>query len=127
MDTSIHFPIFIAASLAVFWLVLRVALRRREAPSPRVRAIVSAIVVVGGMVFAKVGANLGLSWGIYYGVPAGLTLLLPPLAFGMSFIEVAEYLVLAWCSSPAMHIAFSFLLGWHEYLPFFRVPAFWEL
>mgnify|MGYP000004541920 CR=1 FL=1 len=89
--------------------------------------VVSAVVVVGGMIFAKVGANVGVGWPVYYGVPAALTLALPPLAFEMALVEAGEYLLLAWCSSPLIHVAFSFLLGWHEYMPFLHVPAFWEL
>src|SRR5690242_316861 len=111
MDTALHFPVFVAVSLVAFWLVLGLALRRRTtAPSREKRLLVAAVVVVGGMVFAKVGANFGLSWPVYYGVPAGLTMLLPPLTFAMSLVEVAEYLAMAWCSSPAIHIAFSFVL-----------------
>ena len=41
--------------------------------------------------------------------------------------EALEYLVLAFLSSPVIHVVFSFLLGWKDYMPFIDVPALWEL
>jgi hypothetical protein len=79
------------------------------------------------MVFAKFGHNAGLPWWIYYTVPALATLVLPPATFRFSGKELAQYLVLAFLSSPAIHVAFSFLLGWHEYMPFIAVPEWREL
>jgi peptidoglycan/LPS O-acetylase OafA/YrhL len=128
MPTAYHFPIFIAVSLAAFYLVLRFALRRRPNPPPAASVLgIASVVVVGGMIFAKYGANHGWHWAIYYGVPAALTLLLPPLAFRMRTREAVEYLILAWCTSPLIHVLFAFFLGWKEYLPFIHVPAMWEL
>ena len=128
MPTIYHFPIFIAVSLAAFYLVLRCALRRRASAPARTGVLgIVSIVVVGGMIFAKYGANHDWHWAIYYGVPAALTLLLPPLAFRMRTRELVEYLILAWCTSPLIHVLFSFFLGWKEYLPFIAVPAIWEL
>ncbi len=79
------------------------------------------------MVFAKFGNNAGFPWWIYYTVPALATLLLPPLAFRFAGKELGQYLVLAFLSSPAIHVTFSFLLGWHEYMPFIPVPSLHEL
>jgi uncharacterized protein (DUF983 family) len=90
-------------------------------------AVIAAIVVVGGMLFAKFGQNAGWPWWVYYTVPAAVTLLLPPLALRLSASELWQYLVLAFLSSPAIHVAFSFFLGWHEYMPFLKVPSIHEL
>ena len=38
-----------------------------------------------------------------------------------------RYLALAFLSSPVIHVAFSLLLGWHEYMPFIPVPSIREL
>jgi ABC-type Fe3+-siderophore transport system permease subunit len=122
----LHFAVFVAVSLAVFVALLAGVLRRRAARPPlRTIGAVSFVVVVVGMVFAKVGANAGLPVAVYYGVPALTTLLLPPLAFRMRAGEATGYLVLAFTSSPAIHVAFSLLLGWNEYLPFWPIAPLW--
>jgi len=124
MDSvALRFWVFVLVSLVAFVAILRFVTRHRAQPL-RIAAVVgvAAIVVVGGMVFAKYGNNAGLPWWIYYTVPALATLLLPPVAFKFSRRELAWYLVLAFLSSPAIHVAFSFVLGWHEYMPFLPVP-----
>jgi hypothetical protein len=120
---ALRFPILIAVSLLVFIAILRFIFRKRaERPPYYSIAIVSAVVVIGGMLFAKITQNAYWPWWIYYTVPAGVTLLLPPLAFRLSWSELWQYLVLAFLSAPAIHVAFSFFLDWHEYMPFLKVP-----
>ena len=121
-------PIFIVVSLVVFVIILRFVVRRRTSqPSSLAVLSIAAVVVVGGMLFAKLGQNAGWPWWIYYTVPAFVTLVLPPMAFGYSRLELWQYLVLAFLSSPAIHIAFSLLLDWHDYMPFISVPSLQEL
>ena len=121
---ALRFWIFVLVSLVAFVAILRFVTRRRAVrPGNLAVCIVAAIVVVGGMVFAKYGHNAGLPWWIYYTVPALATLLLPPATFKFAGKELAQYLVLAFLSSPAIHVAFSFLLDWHEYMPFIPVPS----
>jgi len=125
---SVRFSIFILVSLVAFVAILRFVMRHRvERPRMGTVATVAGIVVVGGMVFAKFGNNAGLPWWIYYTVPALATLVLPPVVFGFSGKEAVRYLVLAFLSSPVIHVAFSLLLGWHEYMPFIPVPSIREL
>lgn len=128
MSPAWRFAFFVLASAAVFIALLRFTLRRRASapPWPQVLAL-TAVVVIGGMVFAKYGHNLGLPWWIYYTVPALLTLVLPPWVFRMRTSELLPYLGLAFLSSPCIHIAFSLLLGWKEYMPFIPVPSLAEL
>ncbi|MCJ0826363.1 hypothetical protein MQC88_10440, partial [Luteimonas sp. 50] len=123
-----RFWIFVAVSLIVFVGLLRFVTRHRELrPSAGAVAAVAAVVVVGGMVFAKYGNNLGLPWWVYYTVPALATLMVPPVAFALRGKELAQYLVLAFLSSPVIHVAFSLFLGWHEYMPFIPVPSLKQL
>ena len=123
-----RFPILIVVSLIVFVMILRFTVRKRpRQPSSSSVLVVSAIVVVGGMIFAKATQNAGWPWWIYYTVPALVTLLLPPFTFRFSTQELWRYLVLAFFSAPAIHIVFSFFLGWHDYMPFIRVPSLQEL
>ena len=124
MSTGWHFPIFIVVSFVAFVAVLRLALHKRPDPPARTTLLwVAAVVVVGGMLFAKAGAGLGLPVAIYYGVPALLTWLLPPIAFSMRGREIAIYLPLALLMAPIIHVLFSLFLGWHEYMPFLPVPS----
>ncbi len=119
-----RFTIFVLVSLLVFVGILRfVTRKRRTNPAILHVALIAAIVVVGGMVFAKFGATAGWPWWIYYTVPALTTLLLPPIAFRLSSGELWQYLVLAFLSSPTIHVIFSLFLGWHEYMPFIPVPS----
>ena len=52
-----------------------------------------------------------------------MTLALPPVAFRLTGRELWQYLVLAFLSSPVIHVLFSFFLGWHEDMPFIPVPS----
>ena len=125
---TLRFWVFVLVSLVAFVAILGFATRQRiERPRKAVIVAVAAVVVVGGMVFAKYGNNAGLPWWIYYTVPALATLLLPPVVFALRGRELAWYLGLAFLSSPVIHVAFSFLVGWKEYMPFIGVPAWWEV
>ncbi len=119
-----RFSIFVLVSLVAFIAILRFATRHRpERPNTSTVVAVAGIVVVGGMIFAKFGNNAGMPWWIYYTVPALTTLLLPPIVFKFSGKELLQYLVLAFLSSPVIHVLFSFFLDWHEYMPFIPVPS----
>lgn len=126
-DTG-RFWVFVFVSLVAFIAILRFVTRSRVT-RPRLAAVltVAVVVVVGGMLFAKFGNNAGLPWWIYYTVPALATLAVPPATFAFSGKELARYLVLAFLSSPVIHVIFSFLFGWHEYMPFIPVPSLQEL
>ena len=128
MTGNLRFVVFVAVAFLVFVLILRVALRGRSQRPPWVRVLATSLVVVaGGMCFAKFGQNSGLPWWIYYTVPMLVTVLVPPAVFRMNRRESLTYLVLALLSSPMIHAAFSFFLGWKEYMPFISIPAMWEL
>lgn len=119
-----RFQIFILASFLAFGLILWFVTRgRQQRPSLVASTVIAAVVVVGGMNFAVFANNAGWPWWIYYPVPALVTLLLPPLALRMSSREVLPYVTLAFLSSPVIHVLFSLLLDWHEYMPFLRVPS----
>lgn len=128
MTEAWRFPVLIAVSLIVFLMILRFIVRNRShRPSLGSVLVVSAVVVVGGMLFAKATQNAGWPWWIYYTVPALVTLFLPPVTFRFSGQEVWRYLLLAFLSAPAIHVVFSFFLGWHDYMPFIPVPSLQEL
>jgi hypothetical protein len=41
--------------------------------------------------------------------------------------EIARYVPMAMVVAPTIHVLFSFLLGWNEYMPFIPVPSIHEL
>ena len=128
MSPALRFPVFILVSLVAFLAILRFVTRRRAARlSATVLLGIASVIVVGGMVFAKLGQNLGWHWSIYYTVPALATLVVPPVALRFSVTELWQYLALAALSSPVIHVLFSLLLGWHDYMPFVHVPSLREL
>jgi fatty acid desaturase len=124
ISAAYRFWVFVLVSLVAFIAILYFVTRRRaRRPYKAAVAGVAIVVVVGGMVFAKFGNNAGLPWWIYYTVPALVTFAVPPVVFKLSGKELAQYLVLALLSSPVIHVTFSFLFDWHEYMPFIPVPS----
>jgi hypothetical protein len=128
MNGNLRFAVFMIVAFVVFVFILRFVLRRRTEHPSSMRVITTALVVVaGGMLFARVGQNSGLPWWIYYTIPLLVTVAVPPAVFRMNSREVLAYLVLAFLSSPVIHVVFSFFLGWNEYMPFIEIPAMGEL
>jgi hypothetical protein len=108
--------------------VLRFIVRRRRPLTPTATLVwIAGVVVVGGMTFAKFGATSGLPVWLYYGVPAALTWLLPPLVLRMTRQELAWYVPLALLIAPTIHLSFSLILGWKEYMPFLPIPSLAEI
>ena len=127
-SATLHFAVFVLVSFFAFLMLLKLVLAKRPTrPTLASLSWVSAVVVVAGMVFAKVAANSGLAPWVYYGLPAMATLLLPPIVFGMRRGEIAAYLCAASLMPAVIHVAFSLFLGWKEYLPFWAVPSLGEL
>lgn len=124
MNTEWHFPVMIGASLVVFVLMLRLLLAKQEFRARRgAIAVLALVVVVGGMLFGKYGLLLGLPWWLYYPIPMLATVLLPPLVLKLNKPRTLAYLALSFLSAPFIHVVFSFLLGWPEYMPFWKIPS----
>jgi hypothetical protein len=131
MPDVARFVVFMAAAFLLFVALLKFTIRKRKTkPIVQTTVAIAFAVVVLGMLFARYShlAFPSLSWGIYYGVPALTTILLPPLSLRMSRHEILQYLPLAWLTAPVIHVLFSLLLGWHDYMPFpVYVPSIVEL
>lgn len=118
-----------AAASAVFIAVLLFTTRKRiSRPGSGVLLLLASVVVVLGMLFARYAAIfLQPPRWIYYGFPAVVTFLLPPAALRMRRREIVQYLPLALVMGPAIHLFFSLLIGWHDYMPFIYIPSFREI
>ena len=127
-NALLQFPVFTVVSILVFLAILRFVLRGREAkPSWRALLLAAFLIIGGSMFLGKFGANLGLPWWIYYSIPMLATVLGPPLLFTMKRGETLNYLILSLLSAPAIHLVFSFFLGWKEYMPFIPMRSLNEL
>lgn len=124
-DTYWHFPVMIIASFLLFYLVIWVVIGS-SAFGQKFRTIIflSLICVVFGMLFGKYGAQWGLKWWIYYPVPMLINVLLPPLLLKMNTKKTVLYLVFSFLSAPFIHLFFSFLFNWTEYMPFWKIPYY---
>ena len=118
-----RFPFMILASLALFYVIIRIVIGKSEFKL-RLKAIIllSLLVVVLGMLFGKYGAQMGLPWWIYYPAPMLMTVFLPPFVLKMNLQRTLLYLFLSFLSAPVIHFLFSFFLGWNEYMPFWDIP-----
>jgi hypothetical protein len=131
MPDIVRFLIFMAAAFLLFLAVLSLVTRKRTArPGVTLLLALATIVVVAGMIFARY-AHLWfptLPWQIYYGLPALITLVLAPLALRMSRTEIAQYVPMAFLMAPLIHLVFSLLVGWHDYMPYpVYIPSVAEL
>ena len=117
-----RFPIMIFVSYLIFFLVIRIVLGKDEFLKKKgLVFILSIIVIIIGMLIGKYGANFGLKWWIYYPIPMLMNVLLPPIFLKMNFKKTLLYLGLSFLSAPVIHVMFSKLLGWTEYMPFWTV------
>lgn len=121
-----RFAVFSVVAFVVFTSVLRLTLRKRDG-KPWFKILATGVFVVfGGMLFARWTCGLGVPWWIFYGLPALATFFVPPLVFRMSRLETMKYLARAVLMAPAIHVFFSFLVAWHDYMPLFYVRSVWE-
>jgi len=130
MSDIARFAVFMVTACVVFLAVLVFVTRKRPSrPSRRLLLMVTGLVVVGGMQFARY-AHICFRppWWIYYGAPALTTILLPPFALRMRRAEIFQYLPMAFLMAPAIHVLFSVVVGWHDYMPFpWYIPSIAEL
>jgi hypothetical protein len=122
-----RFAVFSVVAFVVFTFVLRVALRKRDSSLWSKILATGVFVVFGGMLFARWTYGPSVPWWIFYGLPALATFLVPPIMFRMSRLETIRYIAMAVLMAPAIHVFFSFFVGWHDYMPLFYVRSIWEV
>jgi hypothetical protein len=124
MGERVRIAAYMAAStltLAFVIFAANVGPGRRRLAVGRV-VLVATLVSVIGIWVAKFGANVGLPWWIYYTAPMFCAVFIPPIVFRFSSSRSALYVVLAFLSAPAIHLAFVEALGWTDYMPFLKIP-----
>lgn len=122
-----QFLVYMVVAMIVYYFLLNFIVRKRS-HRPYIKILLlTLLVTAGGMIFARITYGINLPWWIFYGIPALLTFLLPPIVLRMSWREILRYIPLAILMSPAIHIFFSFFIGWHEFMPLFYVPYWRQL
>lgn len=124
---DVHFLSMMGFSFVVLAGALLLVLRSRPGAISRVRiALVVAVISIGGMLWGRLGAQAGWPWALYLLPPMAVTILLPPLAFRMTARESFAWVALALVAGPFVHVVFSILLGWGEFIPVWRLPSLRE-
>lgn len=127
MKAFYPFLVYMTVAIVVCFGMLIFIVRKRS-PCPTLKiGVLTLIITSGGMLFARITYGLALPWWIFHGIPVMLTYVLPPLILRMSRRELFTYLPVAALMGPFIHIFFSFLFGWHEYMPLFYVPWWREI
>ncbi len=122
MNPMWHFPFMILASFVLFFIVLRLVLSAEEfSQKKKTIFYLSLVVIIMGMLIGKYGAQWGFRWWIYYPIPMLMNLFLPPYFLKMNVKKTVAYLIFSFLSAPLIHVLFSLLLGWTEYMPFWIV------
>lgn len=122
-NTAWHFPVMIAASFVLFYIVIWLVIGKAAFTKQLGKILLlSVVIVIMGMLFGKYGANWGLPWWIYYPVPMLANVLLPPVVLKMKTRQIILYLVFSFLSAPFIHVFFSFFFNWNEYMPFWKIP-----
>ena len=127
MNSINQFLVYMLVAMVVFFAVLTFTVRKRS-PRPYLKLLLlTLIVTAGGMIFARVTYSKELPWWIFYGIPVLMTYLFPIAILRMSRKELLIYIPLAILMAPVIHIFFSFLFDWHQYMPLFYVPCWRDL
>jgi ABC-type Fe3+ transport system permease subunit len=83
-----------------------------------------AVVTVGmGIVLLKMNIP---PW-IYFPLPVLVSLVAPWLIFRPGWKAYLVFLGVSTIMSPLTHFLWSFLLDYHNYLPFWKIPSLWDL
>lgn len=121
------FLVYLIVAMAVYYVVLRITVGKRPDKPYIMVAFLAVFVTAAGMIFARITYGKEMPWWIFYGIPVLFTYLLAPVLLRMSRKEFLLYTPLALLAGPVLHIFFSFLIGWHEYMPLFYIPSFSDL
>mgnify|MGYP000879884613 CR=1 FL=1 len=127
MDQSFRFLVIAAVTYLAFLSVIRLVLGSQYKAKSFLINIIGILTVFGGLLIGKYGNFLKLPVYIYVALPVLLTVLIPPLALKMKSDQTLKYLAFSILAVPVVHIFFSFLVGWDDFLPFIKIPSLWNI
>ncbi len=127
MDQAFRFLIMAAVTYIAFLCVIRLIIGSQYKAKSFLINIIGMITVYGSFLISRYGNFLKLPVLLYYVFPVLLTVFLPPLALKMKSDQTLKYLAFSLLAVPVIHLVFSFLLGWGEFLPFIKIPSLWNI
>lgn len=127
MDNAFRFLIMAAVTYLAFLCVIRIAMGSQYKSKSFLINIIGMLTVYGSFIISRYNDVLKLPGFLYYILLILLTVFLPPLSLKMKSDQTLKYIALGVVAVPLLHLLFSLLLGWGEYLPFIKIPSLWEL
>ena len=127
MDQAFRFLVMAAVTYMAFLCVIRMVMGSQYRAKSFLINIVGMFTVYGSFFISRYGNFLKLPAYLDYIVPAVLTIFLPPLSLKMKSDQTLKYLGYSLLAVPVIHLLFSFLLGWGEFLPFIKIPSLWNI
>lgn len=127
MDQSFQFIVMAAVTYLAFLCVIRIIMGSQYKAKSFLINVIGMVTVYGSLLISRYGNFLKLPIYIYYIIPVLLTVFLPPLSLKMKSDQTLKYLGYSLLAVPVIHLLFSFLLGWGEFLPFIKIPSLWNI
>ncbi len=127
MDQAFRFLIMAAVTYIAFLCVIRLIIGSQYKAKSFLINIIGMITVYGSFLISRYGNFLRLPVWLDYVLPVLLTVFLPPLSLKMKSDQTLKYLAFSLLAVPVIHLVFSFLLGWGEFLPFIKIPSLWNI
>ncbi len=104
----------------------RLGLASNRRVSWRLLVAVAVLVAVPMVMLGRIGFHVGCSSWVYYPITLPLALVVPKYAFGLRWPEWGIYVVVAMATGAATHVLFSLLVGYGNYMPFWRIEPLWR-
>lgn len=127
MDQAFRFLIMAGVTYMVFLCVIRLAMGSQYKSKSFLINIIGMLTVYGSFIISRYNGILKLPIILYYTLLLLLTIFLPPLSLKMKSDQTLKYFAFGIVAIPLLHLIFSLLLGWGDYLPFIQIPSLWEL
>lgn len=127
MDQAFRFLIMAGITYLTFLCVIRLVMGSQYKSKSFLINIIGMFTVYGSFIISRYNNVLKLPGFLYYILLLLLTVFLPPLSLKMKSDQTLKYFAFGIVAVPLLHLLFSLLLGWGEYLPFIQIPSLWEL
>ncbi|NLX63758.1 MAG: hypothetical protein GX022_03110 [Clostridiaceae bacterium] len=127
MDNAFRFLIMAAVTYLAFLCVIRIVMGSQYKSKSFLINIIGMLTVYGSLIIGRYNDVLKLPGFLYYILLILLTVFLPPLSLKMKSEQTLKYFALGVVAVPLLHLLFSLLLGWGDFLPFIQIPSLWEL
>lgn len=127
MDQAFRFLVMAIISYMIFLCIVRIVLGGQYKGKSFLINIIGTISIFGSFILMRYNEAMKLPGFVYYILVVLLLVFLPPLSLKMNSDQILRFFALSIVAVPLLHLLFSLLLGWGDYLPFIHIPSLWEL